>query len=131
MRPLIHKASVDITANRIPSSVFPNDNASLRIEDDGTISVILILLSRLPFGLGKSREFVAGILGQKATALIRPAILKNARLRVRIVEIEPAHLSQNGKIRLFISVWGDPMVLLSEQPQKQIFSRSRINDDPA
>lgn len=112
MRPLIHKASVDITANTLPSSVSPNDNASLQVEDDGTISVILILLSRLPFGLGKSRRFVAGILGQKATALIRPAILKNARLRVRIVEVEPAHLSRNGKICLYISVWGDPMVLL-------------------
>jgi hypothetical protein len=112
MRPLIHKASVDITANTLPSSVSPNDNASLQLEDDGTISVILILLSRLPFGLGKSRRFVAGILGHKATALIRPAILKNARLRVKIVEVEPAHLSRNGKTCLYISVWGDPMVLL-------------------
>ena len=112
MQPLIHKASVDITANTLPLSVSPNDNASLQLEDDDTISVILILLSRLPFGLGKSRKFVVGILGQKATALIRPAILKNARLRVKIVEIEPAHLSRSGEICLYISVWGDPMVLL-------------------
>ena len=112
MQPLIHKASVDITANTLPSSVSPNDNASLQLEDDDTISVILILLSRLPFGLGKSRKFVVGILGQNATALIKPAILKSARLRVKIVEIEPAHLSRNGKTCLYISVWGDPMVLL-------------------
>jgi len=131
MQPLIHKASVHLTANNLPSSISPGDVVHLRLQDNGAITAILVLPSRLPFGLGRSRELVAGTLGQRASDLLKPALETAAHLRVRVVEMEPAHLSRNGQSRLYISVWGDPMVLLSEQPRHPIFSRSRIHDEPA
>jgi len=99
MQPLIHKASVHLTADKLPPSISPGDAVDLRLQDDGTIMAILALPPRFPFGLGTSREFVAGTLGQRASDLLRPALEKAAHLRVRIVEIEPAHLSRNGQSR--------------------------------
>ena len=112
MQPLIHKASVNLTANKLPLGVSLNDAVILCLNDDGKITAILTLPSRLPFGMGKPRKIALGTLGQHATNLIKPALEKSAYLRVRVVEIEPAHLSLDGKNRLQISVWGDPMALI-------------------
>tara|TARA_B110000090_G_scaffold78226_1_gene89126 strand:+ start:661 stop:1011 length:351 start_codon:yes stop_codon:yes gene_type:complete len=111
MQPLIHKASVNLAANKLPSGVSLNDAVILCLKDDGRITAILTLPSRLPFGIGKPRKIALGTLEQHATNLIKPALEKSAYLRVRIVEIETAHLSHGGKNRLHISVWGDPMAL--------------------
>jgi len=112
MQPLIHKASVKLAANKLPSGVSLNDAVILRLnDDDDGITVILTLPSRLPFGIGKPRKIALGTLGQHATNLIKPALEKSTYLRVRIVEIEPAHLSHDGKNKLHISVWGDPTAL--------------------
>ena len=112
MQPLIHKASVHLTSDRLPSSVSLGDVANLRLRNDDTIIVTLDLPSRLPFGLGESSEFVLGTLGQQARDFLKPALQRAAHLRVRIVEFEPAHLSRNGRTRIYISVWGDPKALL-------------------
>ena len=112
MQPLIHKASVNLTANKLPLGVSLNDAVILCLNDDGKITAILTLPSRLPFGIGKPRKIALGTLGQHATILIKPALETSAYLRVRVVEIEPAHLSLDGKNRLQISVWGDPMALI-------------------
>ena len=115
MQPLIHKASVHLTAKTLPASVTPGDPVRLRLGDDGIITVILIIPSRLPFGLGRSREFLAGKLGKQATALLKPALQVSAHLRLRIVEIEPAHLSLNRRSKLYISVWGEPESITTQQ----------------
>ena len=106
MQPLIHKAPVHLTARTLPASVSPGDPVRLLLQDDGTITVILTVPSRLPFGLGRSKEVVAGTLGQQATEMLRPALQTSAHLRLRVVEIEPAHLNSNGQSQLYISVWG-------------------------
>lgn len=130
LQPLIHKASINLASSSIPRQVAPGDIAKLHLNDDETIAVILTISSRWPFGWGKAKEWVAGVLGAQASDILRPALRKGARLRVRIVELEPAHLSADNQSRLYISVWGDPGVLTAEQPKFQIFSRSKINDDP-
>jgi hypothetical protein len=81
--------------------------------------------------LGGPVELVVGYLGQQATEILWPALESYAHLRVRIVEIEPAHLSPSGNASPFISVWGDPTILMSARPRHQIFTRNRINDEPA
>lgn len=108
MEPLIHKAPVYLVSKTLPASLCPGDPVKLQMNQDGTIAVILWLPSRLPFGLGKPREFLAGQLGPRATALIAPAVAGMANLRVRVVEVEPAQLSRNGQTSLFISVFGKP-----------------------
>jgi hypothetical protein len=40
------------------------------------------------------------------------ALEKNAPLRVRIVDLEAAHLSADGKDRVSISVWGNSSDIL-------------------
>lgn len=130
MQPLIHKASINLVSSSIPSQVAPGDAATLHLTHDETIAVILTLSSRWPFGWGKAKDWVAGVLGAQASDILRPALQKGAHLRVRVVELEPAHLSSDNQGRLYISVWGDPGALAAEQPKFQIFSRSKINEDP-
>ena len=131
MQPLIHKASVNLTADKLPKSASPGDAVTLYLQKDGKIIATYMVPSRLPFGLGGPVELVLGYLGHQATEILRPALERYAHLRVRIVEIEPAHLSSSGTASLFISVWGDPTILLSARPKHEIFTRSRINDGPA
>lgn len=130
MRPLIHKASVRLSAPELAKNVSLGDPLTLRCEDGEKITVIWEAPSRLPFGIGKERSCRLGSLGDRATAILKNAVVRKARLRVRIVEIEPAHVRTSGHTRLFISVWGDPKDMTAFQPKKQIFSRSRIHDGP-
>jgi len=131
MQPLIHKASVNLTTDKLPKSASPGDAVTLYLQEDGKVIATYKVPSRLPFGLGRPVELTLGYLGQQATEILRPALQCYAHLRVRIVEIEPAQLSSSGKDSLFISVWGDPTILLSTRPKHEIFTRSRINDGPA
>jgi len=131
MQPLIHKASVNLTADKLPKSASPGDAVNLYLQEDGKIVATYMVPSRLPFGLGGPVELVLGYLGHQATEILRPTLERYAHLRVRIVEIEPAHLSPSGSASLFISVWGDPTFLMSARPRHQIFTPSRINDGPA
>lgn len=130
MQPLIHKASVNLTTDKLPKAASPGDAVNLYLQKDGKIIATYMVPSRLPFGLGGPVELVLGYLGLQATEILRPGLERYAHLRVRIVEIEPAHLSASGNASLFISVWGDPTILLSARPRYQIFSQSRINDRP-
>ena len=131
MQPLIHKASVNLTTDKLPKAASPGDAVSLCGQKDGKIIATYMVPSRWPFGLGGPVELVLGYLGHQATEILRPALERDAHLRVRIVEIEPAHLSPSGNASLFISVWGDPAILLSARTKREIFTRSRINDGPA
>ena len=131
MQPLIHKASVNLTTDKLPKSASPGDAVTLYLQNDGKVIATYMAPSRLPFGLGRPFELILGYLGHQATEILRPALERYAHLRVRIVEIEPAYLSSSGNASLFISVWGDPTILLSAQPRYQIFTQSRINDGPS
>jgi hypothetical protein len=108
MRPLIHKASVKLTSPDRTKNISLGDPLTLRLQKDGKISVIRASPPKLPFGIGMSRESILGHLGDQATELLKHAVAQEARLRVRIVEIEPAYLRISGDARVFISVWGDP-----------------------
>lgn len=131
MQILIHKTSlVRLEATLRIDGVGLGDPVQLQKEGDADIAAYVMLPSRLPFGLGKSRIVRAGYLGNQAKALLWSAFEKPAPLRVRIVEILAAHLNADGTNRISISVWGDPADVVPSVPRASIFSRSRINDDP-
>jgi hypothetical protein len=131
MQILIHKTSlVRLEATLRIDGVGLGDPVQLQKEGDADIAALVMLPSRLPFGLGKSRIVRAGYLGNQAKALLWPAFEKPAPLRVRIVEILAAHLNADGTNRISISVWGDPADVVPSVQRAGIFSRSRINDDP-
>jgi hypothetical protein len=80
---------------------------------------VLAVPSRLPFGLGRSGNFLVGNLGDQASALLKPALQIAAHLRLLIIEIEPARLNTDGQSKLYISVWGEPKSIISHQPWHQ------------
>ena len=128
MQPIIHKAAIALDLNPVSSGISPGDRAWLSLNPDATVSVLVERPSRLPFGLGKPKLFIAGKLGTRATYLLRPALESRADLRVRIIEVEPAHLSRSGHAAVFISVWGNVADVAQSKPASFMFTRSKIND---
>lgn len=130
MQPLIHKASVKLTVEKIPRPACLGDSVKLSLQDDGNITVSYAYQSSFIFHFGKTKELILGHLGRQATSIVRPALVRSAHLRARIVEIEPAHLSRTKKEGLFLSVWGYPNNIFSQYVPHPVFSRSRINYPP-
>jgi hypothetical protein len=126
MQPIIHKASLRLIDDTLPKQVTLGDAVNLLLQQDGQILAIWMAPSRLPFGFGKPRERVLGCLGKEASDLLRPALVAAAHLRVRIVEIEPAHLGQDGVTSAFVSVWGDPSDVISKRPKNKTIPNSRF-----
>ncbi|MBM2324174.1 MULTISPECIES: hypothetical protein [Marivita] len=128
MQPIIHKAAIALNLNPVSAGISPSDPTFLVLNLDMSVSVFVERPSRLPFGFGKSRLVLAGKLGARATDIVRPALERKADLRVRIIEVEPAHLSRSGRAAIFVSVWGNPADIAQPKSTPAIFTRSKIND---
>jgi len=129
MQILIHKTSLIRLELSVRSlAVGLGDPVQLIPEDQTDVAAYVSLPSRLPFGLGKPRAIRLGYLDSQASALLMPAFAKATPLRVRIVEIQAAHLRKDGTDRVSISVWGNSEEILKSAPRKRIFSSSRIHD---
>lgn len=113
MQALIHQAS--LYGLKIPirgSGLVPGQTVELKLDPDHGVAAFVALPSRLPFGIGKPRRRHLGYLDPEIAERIAPAIKKHAILRVRIVEIEPAHVRSDGVDQISISVWGDAKALV-------------------
>jgi hypothetical protein len=128
MQPIIHKAAIALDLNPVSIGVSPGDRALLSMNSDTTVSVFVERPSRLPFGLGKPRVVLLGTLGARATEILLPALERKADFRVRIIEVEPAHLSRTGRASVYVSVWGNPADVAQSKSRPSIFTRSKIND---
>ncbi|PWL24052.1 MAG: hypothetical protein DCO98_11610 [Altererythrobacter sp. XM-24bin4] len=128
MQPIIHKAAIALDLNPVSIGVSPGDRALLSMNSDTTVSVFVERPSRLPFGLGKPRVVLLGTLGARATEILLPALERKADFRVRIIEVEPAHLSRSGRASVYVSVWGNPADVAQSKSRPSIFTRSKIND---
>ena len=128
MQPIIHKAAIALDLNPASVGISPGDRALLSLNSDTTISVFVERPSRLPFGLGKPRVVLVGTLGARATDILSPALERKADFRVRIIEVEPAHISRTGRASMYVSVWGNPADIVRPKEARAIFTRSRIND---
>jgi hypothetical protein len=113
MQVLIHKTSLHRLQVKLSKmATVLGDAVRLVPEGNDDVAAYFIVPSRLPFGFGKSRLVRAGYLGNQAKALLMPALEKNAPLRVRVVDLEAAHLSSVGKDSVSISVWGNSADIL-------------------
>ena len=131
MQVLIHKTCLTkIEPDLRRSTISLGDSVRLIQEDPDEVAAFVLVPSRLPFGIGKDKNVRVGYLGNKAKALIMPAIHKDSPLRVRIVEIQAGHLNADGMDRVSISVWGDPADIMVPALPTKIFSPTRIHDDP-
>ena len=128
MQPIIHKAAIVLELNPVSAGISPGDRATLSVNTDSSVSVFIERPSRLPFGFGKPRIFPVGKLGVRASEILLPALERKAELRVRVVEVEPAHISPSGQATVCISVWGNVADLDRQRSSYGIFSSSKIND---
>lgn len=61
----------------------------------------------LPLLGRRTRQVAIGQLEPEAADMVAPALRRGTGLRVRVVEICPAHLSAEGQDAVCLSVWGD------------------------
>ena len=104
MQTLIYKT--DIVVERAPAWLAPNSPVELRLQADGTVAAY----ARRPSGWASvfwgERPVRIGMLTEDAAMLVRPALETGIVLRVRIVELHPAHLTTDRRARISVSVWG-------------------------
>jgi hypothetical protein len=94
------------------------------------VAVMAMLPSRFPFGLGRLRKVKLGYLGDHTRALLMHALEMGAQLRVRIVELDAAHLRTDCCDRIAISVWGDPAGVMPRGSRWSDFSARLIETGP-
>lgn len=104
MQTLIYKTP--LVVERAPSWLAPNSPVELRQQADGAVVAYARLPSRWLTLLGLSRPVRIGVLNESAGDLLRPILDAGTPLRVRIVELHPAHLRADRKARISVSVWG-------------------------
>lgn len=107
MQPIIHQAEVLPTGQRAHGSPLKMDTP-LRLEADADGRIIVY--AKISSGrvlMRRETEVRLGTLGPSASDILRPAIQRGIRLRVRIVNLMPPCLTSNGQERVFLSVWGD------------------------
>lgn len=113
MQALIYQASLyGLTLPVHGSGLAPGHPVELTLDPDYIVAAFVQLPSRLPFGLGKPRRKHLGYLEPDVAEWIAPALERQVALRVRIVEIEPAHARTDGLDQILVSVWGAPEALL-------------------
>jgi hypothetical protein len=129
MQVIIHKTGLlrlELSLHSVGMGL--GDPVQLILEEQADVAAYVSLPSRLPFGLGKPRVVRLGDLNSQASALLSPALAKATPLRVRIVEIQAAHLNMDGVDQVSISVWGNSAEILKSVPRTRIFSSNRIHD---
>ena len=104
MQALIYKA--ELTVERAPAWLAPTSPVELRLQVDGTVVAFARRPSRWISFLGEARPVRIGVLADDAAMFLRPVLETGIGLRVRIVELHPAHLTTDQRARIGVSVWG-------------------------
>jgi hypothetical protein len=104
MQTMIYKT--ELVVERAPAWLAPNSPVELRPQADGTV----VAFARRPSGWTSvfwgERSVRIGMLNEDAAMLVRTALGTGIALRVRIVELHPAHLTTDRRARISVSVWG-------------------------
>jgi hypothetical protein len=114
MQLLIYKT--ELVVERAPGWLEPNSPIELRAQAHGTVVAFAQRPPRLLPLFGQARPVRIGGLDETAGVLLRPALEAGLALRVRIVEIHPAHLTADRQARISVSVWGGAAKLMGAGP---------------
>lgn len=128
MQVLNHKAKVNLTIDPVSEGIRINHTASLLLNPDETVSVFVEKPLRLPFRAGATKRIMIGTLENQAATQLKPALQGSGHLRVRVVEVEPPHVTRTGIAAVFISVWGSGIDVVRPRHKTGIFTRSIINN---
>jgi hypothetical protein len=71
-----------------------------------------------------------GRIGGAVASRLHHALEQDARLKLRIVEVQPGHLRTDGMDCVAVSIWGRPEDILPLSPRLRIISPSRIHEGP-
>ena len=124
MQVVIQKTLLTHSGNRsIPEIVSIGDNAVLVSSSEGKIGVFYQREYRFMLFFKRTKRYFLGYLDPDITLLINPAIKAAIRMRVRIVDRLPAHMSELGKETVCVSVWaeGDKWDRLTKKLHEQKF----------
>ena len=124
MQVVIQKTLLTHSGNRsIPEIVSIGDNAVLVSSSEGKIGVFYQREYRFILFFKRTKRYFLGYLDPDITLLINPAIKAAIRMRVRIVDRLPAHMSELGKETVSVSVWaeGDQWDRLTKKLHEQKF----------
>lgn len=114
MQLLIYKT--ELVVERAPGWLEPNIPIELYLQADRMVAAF----ARRPLSwlslFGQAGAVRIGGLDETAGAHLRPALEAGLALRVRIVEIHPAHLTTDRRARISVSVWGGAAKLMGTGP---------------
>ena len=131
MQVVIQKTLLTHSGNRsIPEIVSIGDNAVLVSSSEGKIGVFYQREYRFMLFFKRTKRYFLGYLDPDITLLISPAIKAAIKMRVRIVDRLPAHMSELGKEVVCISVWAqaEQWNKLTKKLRKQKFKAATPNE---
>lgn len=103
MQTLIYKTP--LVVERAPSWLAPNSPVELRLQADGAVVAYAQRPSSWVSLVWQTRPVRIGVLNETAGDLLRPVLDVGTPLRIRIVELQPAHLAADLRARISVSVW--------------------------
>lgn len=107
MQPVFYKTQVYLD-DGIPMSLIELGDKVRLLMHEGKITVGLIKPHKvIKFSLKRVHKNI-GTLSVDATGIISDLISRNAKLRVRVVDITPTHLRPGYRDLVYISIWAKP-----------------------
>jgi len=109
MQVILHKTPV-VPLAKSPATFGLTLGDSVELQADPTGAVTAVFWRKgpwLPLLGRRARQVPIGQLVPEAADMVAPALRRGTELRVRVVEICPAHLSAEGQDAVCLSVWGD------------------------
>ncbi|WP_333828115.1 hypothetical protein [Pararhodobacter sp.] len=130
MQVILHKTPLLPLAKAPPSfGLTLGDSVDLRADTKGTVTALFWRKGFwLPLIGQRGRLVPIGQLAPEAAELIAPALRQGADLRVRVVEICPAHMSARGQDAICVSVWGDHDRLAQARERDAMFVHTHASE---
>ncbi len=109
MQVILHKTPlVPLAESPAKYGLTLGDSVELQADPTGAVTAVFRRKgSWLPLLGRRTRQVPIGQLEPEAADMVAPALRRGTGLRVRVVEICPAHLSAEGQDAICLSVWGD------------------------
>jgi hypothetical protein len=108
MQVVVQKTLLTNSGNRsIPEIVSIGENAELVASNEGKVGVFFVRQYRSLLFFKRSKRHFLGYLSSEVSDIVGAALKFDVRLRTRIVDRMPAHMSEAGKETVCVSIWAE------------------------